>query len=475
MTVRVRFAPSPTGHLHIGGARTCLYNYLYAKSLGGKCLLRVEDTDLERSTRESEASQIADMKWLGLEFDEGPHVGGDYGPYRQSERLELYKNKALELIDQGKAYYCFCSEERLSKMKEELEAQGKDPHYDGLCRGLKKEEAVAKLAQGVEAVIRFHTLAKDYSFNDHVRDTVTFPQGMMGDFVMIRSNGMPTYNYCCVVDDWQMKITHVIRAEEHLNNTLRQLMLYEAFGVKPPEYVHVSLLVGKDRQKLSKRHGATSVSQYREEFYLPEAINNYLCLLGWSHPEEKDVFDLQEAASKFDLKRFSKSPALYDIEKLNWMNGQYLKKLNHDRLLPLLEQAFDGDTRFAKKDHRWKELFVQTYQEKVQLVSEFKQHLDDLLNPTPVLNDQAKEVMSWDSTPQVRIYLKSALAAMPAGREYVEPAMVNEWMDALKKAGVKGKNLFMGMRVVLTGLDHGADLKNVVALTPVSLLKQRLE
>ncbi len=475
MSVRVRFAPSPTGYLHIGGARTCLYNYLFAKSLGGKCLLRVEDTDLERSTRESEISQIEDMKWLGLEFDEGPHVGGDYGPYRQSERLSLYKEKAELLISKGKAFYCFCTEERLEKMKEELQAQGKDPHYDGLCLKLTNSEVKAKLEQGTEAVVRFRSPAKDYSFTDHVRGEVTFPHGMIGDFVLLRSNGMPTYNYCCVVDDWQMKISHVIRAEEHLNNTLRQLMLYEAFGVKPPEYAHVSLLVGKDRQKLSKRHGATSVKQYREEFYLPEAINNYLCLLGWSHPEEKDVFSTEEAASKFDLGRFSKSPALYDIEKLNWMNGQYLKKMTVDQLLPMLECFFDGNKEFSSKERHWKELFTQTYQEKVQLVTEFKQHLEDLLNLHPVLNDQAKEVMGWETTPQVKAYLKQALSELPAGQEYVDPTMVNNWMEGLKKAGVKGKNLFMGMRVVLTGLDHGADLKNVVALTPVSLLKARLQ
>jgi glutamyl-tRNA synthetase len=290
MTVRVRFAPSPTGYLHIGGARTAMYNYLFAKAMGGKYILRIEDTDLERSKREFEDSQIGDLKWLGLVHDEGPDVGGEYGPYRQSERGHIYASWAQKLIDTEHAYYCFCSEEELTAKKELANLEKRAPHYDGKCRNLSLDEATSRLAAGEEAVIRFKAPRKAYVFNDHVRGRVVFPEGMVGDFVVMRANGVPVYNYAVVVDDASMKISHVIRAEEHLPNTLRQLMLYEAFNETPPEFAHVSLLIGEDRQKLSKRHGATSVNMYKDMNYLPDALLNYLLLLGWSHPEDKDVF-----------------------------------------------------------------------------------------------------------------------------------------------------------------------------------------
>ncbi len=469
MTVRVRFAPSPTGYLHIGGARTCLYNYLFAKAMKGKLILRIEDTDLERSSREFETSQIADLMWLGIEFDEGPHVGGKHGPYRQSERLELYKKNALKLIQDGNAFWCFCQETELEEMREKAMSQGQDPHYDGRCRRLSAEAVKQRLEQGHQASVRFHAPTKAYTFVDRVREEVTFPANMVGDFVILRSNGMPTYNYCCVVDDIDMKITHVIRAEEHLNNTVRQLMIYEAFGATPPEFAHVSLLVGHDRQKLSKRHGATSVDQYRQLHYLPQAINNYLCLLGWAHPEEKDIFSLDEAAQHFSIDRFNKAPALYDIERLNWFNGQYLKNLAPEKVLELTNAYFAQDSRWSRHTDQWKNNFIVMCKEKINKI-------DEMLPFLEMIHSEELGEMKWgelniDPVP-TKEYLQTEISK--ENREYIDAATVDRWMNELKAKGVKGKSLFMGVRGVLTGSDHGPDLKLLLPLIKVATLKKRL-
>ncbi len=371
MTVRVRFAPSPTGYLHIGGARTALYSYLFARAHGGKYILRIEDTDLERSKREFEEVQIEDLKWLGITHNEGPDVGGDFGPYRQSERTQLYKDLAWELVEKGHAYPCFLSSDELDELTKKAEAEKISPHaYHGKYRDFDLAEAKKKIAAGEEHVIRFKNPGKTWTFKDHVRGEVTFPVDMVGDWVIIRSNGMPVYNFCCVVDDWKMGMTHVMRAEEHLNNTCRQLMLYEALGAKVPEFAHVSLLVGEDRQKLSKRHGATSVKQYKDENYLPQAVNNYLCLLGWSHPEEKDIFDVLELGKSFEMSRFSKSPALYDVNKLNFFNGQYLRALSGTELVSHIEKSIPSDSPFHQQSNEWKTTCCELIKEKIQLASE---------------------------------------------------------------------------------------------------------
>jgi len=369
MTVRVRFAPSPTGYLHIGGARTAMYNYLFAKAMGGTYVLRIEDTDTDRSDRKFEEAQIEDLKWLGLPHNEGPDVGGDYGPYRQSERLHIYKAWADKLLTAKKAYHCFCTEAELTAKKEIAVAAKLAPHYDGTCRNLTAAEIEAKTKAGLESVIRFRAPEKAYEFTDHVRGHVVFPEGMVGDFVIVRANGIPVYNYAVVVDDAAMKITHVIRAEEHLPNTLRQLMLYEAFGETPPEFTHVSLLIGEDRQKLSKRHGATSVRLYKEQNYLPSAMLNYLLLLGWSHPEEKDIFDIHELPP-FTLDRFTKSAAIYDIVKLNHINGEHLRLLPTDTLITEVEKVLPAGHPFLKMDHDWKVRCVTLSKEKMNFYSD---------------------------------------------------------------------------------------------------------
>ncbi len=474
MTVRVRFAPSPTGYLHIGGARTALYSYLFAKAKGGQYILRVEDTDLERSKREFEDAQIGDLLWLGIEHDEGPDKGGEFGPYRQSERMQMYKDIAWGFVERGLAYPCFLTSEELETLTEKANEEKKAPHaYHGKYRDLDSAEAKKRVDAGEEHVIRFKNPGKKWTFTDLVRGEVTFPEDMVGDFVIIRSNGMPVYNFCCVVDDHKMGMTHVFRAEEHLNNTCRQLQIYEALNATPPEFAHVSLLVGEDRQKLSKRHGATSVTQYKEMGYLPGAVTNYLTLLGWSHPDEQDIFDVLDLGDVFDYTRFSKSSAMYDIKKLNFFNEQWLRKLSDEEIAKGFEGALGSDSEFAKQDDSWKQKFSALMKEKVQLFSDIKEHMPIFFNSAADEDEQYKEAISWETTPQVKEYLASQVNELTT--EFITEEQVGEWMNYLKKElKIKGKPLFMGMRVCLTGRAHGPDLKTVVALTPISIVKERL-
>ncbi|MBP9674204.1 MAG: glutamate--tRNA ligase [Bacteriovoracaceae bacterium] len=472
---RVRFAPSPTGYLHIGGARTALYNYFFAKATGGTFILRIEDTDAERSQKEYEKLQIEDMHWLGLEFDEGPEMGGEFGPYRQSERQDIYLKYAQKLVDEGKAYYCFCSEEELEKKKENALQEGRPPHYDGKCRNLSSDETSSKLSAGEKAVVRFKAYRKPYVLNDHVRGKVVFPDNMVGDFVLLRSGNMPVYNYCCVIDDWLMQITHVIRGEDHLSNTVRQLMIYEALGVeKVPEFAHLSLLVGKDRQKLSKRHGVTSVKNYREESYLPSAMVNYLCLLGWSHPEEKEIFDGKELSRVFTLDRFSKSPAVFDIEKFQWVNGQHLRAKTAEELLSDIVPFIAADHIFHKQTHEWKIGCLNLFKEQIQFYNEITAHLDEIFFTEHKMTEELQGILSWPTTPQIINYLKQEVAGIQT--EFPSLADFEKWGTHIKsELKIKGKELFMGMRAALTGRGHGPELKFVIPLTPTSVIKKRLE
>lgn len=476
MTVRVRFAPSPTGYLHIGGARTALYNYLFSKKMKGTFILRIEDTDLERSKREYEELQLDDLNWLGIIHDEGPDKPNPkYAPYRQSERLDIYMKYALELIEKGHAYYDFCTEEELEAMKEVAMRENRDPHYNGIWKDPSmREEALKRIATGEKAAIRFRAPQKDYQLKDHVKGEVTYPSGMVGDFVIIRSNGLPVYNYCCVIDDWLMDITHVIRGEDHLNNTVRQLMLYEALGVNAPEFAHVSLLIGHDRQKLSKRHGATSVHLYREEHYLPEAMNNYLTLLGWSHPEEKDIFDKEDIQDIFGLDRFSASSAMYDLEKFKWVNGQHIRKMNNEDLIKLIEEL-PGSEFFKTQTTEWKSAALDRYKQNVHFITDIPKLIEEQILSTQIeMTDALKEILSWETTPKIIDYISSQVENYPS--PFISEGDLNNWMDHVKKElGIKGKPLFQGVRATLTGHDHGPDLKVLIPLTPVNVIKERMK
>ncbi|MEM5770847.1 MAG: glutamate--tRNA ligase, partial [Bacillota bacterium] len=318
--VRVRFAPSPTGPFHIGGARSALFNWLIARQTGGKLILRIEDTDLERSSKESEENIKDALRWLGLNWDEGIDAGGDYGPYRQTERLDIYRKYTTELLATGKAYHCYCSEEELEDERRELTEKGETPRYLGKCRHLSAAEKEALCAQGRRPVVRFRVPEGEaIVFQDLVRGKVVFESDGIGDFVIVKSDGIPVYNYAVVIDDATMHISHVIRGEEHLSNTPRQLLLYKALGFTPPQFAHISLILGKDRTKMSKRHGSTAVEQYKNKGYLSAGLINFLALLGWSPADEREFFTLDELVRQFSLERVAKNPAIFDVDKLNFI------------------------------------------------------------------------------------------------------------------------------------------------------------
>lgn len=339
--VRTRFAPSPTGNLHVGGARTALFNWLYAKKLGGKFILRVEDTDTARSTRESEEAMLRDLEWLGLDYDEGPHKEGAFGPYRQSERGDIYKKYVDVLVEKNLAYPCFCSDDEITAMKEEAEKLKIPPIYRGKWATATQEEVDEEMAKGTPFTYRFR-VPKDQTveIDDYIRGKVTWETNTLGDFIILRSNGMPVYNFCVTIDDALMQISHVIRAEEHLANTLRQALIYDALGFKRPEFAHVSLILAPDRSKLSKRHGATSVGQFADLGYMNDAMLNFLVLLGWNDGTEKEIFTVDELKESFSLDRITKSPAVFDNVKLGWMNGEYLKAKPAEELRALVGEQW---------------------------------------------------------------------------------------------------------------------------------------
>lgn len=477
MTVRVRFAPSPTGYLHIGGLRTAIYNYLYAKANNGVFVLRIEDTDQERSTKESEAAVLDDLKWAGIEWDEGPGIEGDFGPYRQSDRTAIYKKYADQLIETGKAFYCFCTDEELEEMREKALAENRSTHYAGPYRDYPLEKAKERIANGEKPVIRFKAPKRSYILNDEVKGKVEFPEDMIGDFVIMRGNGLPVYNFCCVVDDALMKMTHIFRGEDHLNNTLRQLMIYEALGFEIPKFGHVSLLIGEDRQKLSKRHGATSVNNYREDNYLADALNNYLCLLGWSHPEEKDVFTLKEIESIFDSSRFSKSSAIYDMEKLKYINGAHIKNKSNDIVLKEAQEFIPKDSPFHLQEETWKMSFIELFKTKISFYKDLSIHCDLIFKTQKSSGPEVDEIQSWQTTNQIKDFLEQRLKDLSSeGKKFASADDFQFWVKEIKtELKIKGKQLFKGIRLVLTGDPEGPDLKEFIPLTPISVISERLK
>src|SRR3954463_14006093 len=333
---RVRFAPSPTGQLHVGNARTALFNWLLARGQEGTFILRIEDTDAERSSRESEEAIVRDLRWLGLDWDEGPDIGGGHGPYRQSERLHLYQSYAKELLTADAAYHCFCSTTQLDIDRQEALAAGRPARYAGTCRRLSREQAAARIAAGERPAIRFRVPEeRDVVFTDAVRGDVRFQTDVIGDPVIVRADGTPAYNFAVVVDDALMAVTHVVRGEDHISNTPRQILLYEALGFAPPTFAHLSLVMGPDHSPLSKRHGATSVAEFRAKGYLPEALVNYLALIGWSPGGGDELLPIDELARRFSLENVGHSAGVFDEEKLAWVNRHYLKIADPRRLAEL--------------------------------------------------------------------------------------------------------------------------------------------
>ncbi|KAG8502068.1 hypothetical protein CXB51_002073 [Gossypium anomalum] len=477
--VRVRFAPSPTGNLHVGGARTALFNYLFARSKGGKFVLRIEDTDLERSTRESEEAVLRDLAWLGLDWDEGPGVGGDYGPYRQSERNSMYKQYAEKLLESGHVYRCFCSNEELEKMKEIAELKKLPPVYSGKWATAADGEVEEELAKGTPYTYRFRVPKEgSLKINDLIRGEalilfdsvmkVSWKLDTLGDFVIMRSNGQPVYNFCVTVDDATMAISHVIRAEEHLPNTLRQALIYKALGFPMPSFAHVSLILAPDRSKLSKRHGATSVGQYRDMGYLPQAMVNYLALLGWGDGTENEFFTIDQLVEKFSIGRVNKSGAVFDSTKLRWMNGQHLRAIPFEELSQLIGERWKSTGLLTESEGPFVDDAVQLLKDGIDLVTDSDTALSNLLSyPVhatltspecrPIVEDKLSEVSAHLLAAYDSGELFGALEEGPAGWQ----KWVKGFGKTLKR---KGKSLFMPLRVLLTGKLHGPDMGSSVIL-----------
>jgi nondiscriminating glutamyl-tRNA synthetase len=457
---RLRFAPSPTGQLHVGNARTALFNWLLARS-GGTFLLRIEDTDVGRSSRESEAAILEDLRWMGLEWTEGVEAGGDTGPYRQTERLHIYRAHTVELLSRGLAYRCFCSAAQLEADREAALAAGRPPQYVGRCRDLPVDTARRRVENGEKAVIRFRVPGeRDVVFQDVVRGEVRFHTSVIGDPVLVRSDGIPAYNFAVVVDDALMGITHVIRGEDHISNTPRQLLLYEAFGWTPPAFAHVPLVMGPDHAPLSKRHGATSVAEFRARGYLPEALTNYLALLGWSPGEGEELLPLDELAKRFRLEDVGTSAGIFDFEKLAWVNRHYLKLASPVRLAALSVAHLKNAGWLLDPLPQDLAFLAQV----VPAVAASVDRLDQVPARLKFLFDYSAERALGN--PVIRAESVAARAVVDALAEVLASAPPMLDRDAFRataarvkdKTGQKGKALFHPLRLVLTGESEGLEL-----------------
>ena len=460
--MRVRFAPSPTGQLHVGNARTALFNWLFARGHGGTFILRIEDTDSERSTRESEAAILRDLRWLGLDWDEGPDVDGPHGPYRQSERLHLYQSYAAELMTANRAYYCFCSTAQLEAERQEALSTGRPAHYAGTCRRLTKEQAAARVAAGERPAIRFRVPeGRDVTFTDIVRGDVRFHADVIGDPVIVRADGTPAYNFAVVVDDALMHVTHVIRGEDHISNTPRQVLLYEALGFTPPTFAHLSMVLGPDHAPLSKRHGATSVSEFRSKGYLPEALVNYLALIGWSPGGNDELLPIDELARRFSLDDVGHSAGVFDEEKLAWANRHYLKLADPVRIAKLSVPYFVATGLPMSPNGAGLEFLAAV----MPLASASVDRLDQVPGRLAFLFDfDADRALSDAQTaaemeaPAARAVV-AALAEELASAPRLDREKFREVANRVKgRTGQKGKALFHPIRVVLTGRAEGPEL-----------------
>ncbi|MCD5401359.1 glutamate--tRNA ligase, partial [candidate division NPL-UPA2 bacterium] len=413
MQVRVRFAPSPTGYLHIGGARTALFNYLFARHEGGSFVLRIEDTDQARSTKEAVGNILDSLRWLGLDWDEGPDKGGDLGPYYQMQRLELYKNYANELLKKERAYFCYCSPEELAERKKEALRKGRPPRYEGRCWNLSSAERAEKEQVVREKTIRFRTPDEGVTeVQDLIRGKVRFENALLDDFVIVKSNGTPTFIFANVVDDHLMKITHVIRGDEHLSNTPRQILLYEALDFSLPFFGHLSMILGSDRKKLSKRTGAVSLNWYRQRGYLPQALVNYLSLLGWGTFESQELFSSrEEIIRKFSLKAVSKNPAIFDIQKLDWINGQYIKELEVEELTHLVKPYLkEKNLLRGDEDEEWLKKIVALEKERLKTLSQITEYAGFFFLSEVAYDEKAaKKVLRKEGVPSILIEYRNRL------------------------------------------------------------------
>ncbi|MDK7187364.1 glutamate--tRNA ligase [Facklamia hominis] len=468
--IRVRYAPSPTGKLHIGNARTALFNYLFARSMGGEFIIRIEDTDTKRNIEDGEKSQLENLAWLGMDWDESPENPGEYGPYRQSERLSIYQPLIDDLLARDLAYKCYMTEEELEEEREAQKARGEMPHYGGKHAHLSEEEIAAFEAEGRQPVVRIRVPeGVTYQFDDIVKGPVTFEsKNISGDWVIQKRDGMPTYNFAVVVDDHMMKITHVLRGDDHIANTPKQMMVYDAFGWEIPRFGHMTLIINSEtNRKLSKRDGSILqfIDQYKQLGYLPQAMFNFIALLGWSPKGEEEIFSQEELIQQFDPDRLSTSPASFDKKKLEWINNTYMKAADLDTVvslaLPHLQTAGKVSQNPDAQEMAWIHKLVALYHDQISYGAEIVEASGLFFNDEVHLDASAKEIMQGETVPTVVELMREKLSQLS------EKAFTSENINPLVKAvqketGVKGKNLFMPIRIAVSGQMHGPQLADMI-------------
>lgn len=477
--VRVRYAPSPTGHLHIGNARTALFNYLFARSQGGKFIIRIEDTDQKRNVEGGEESQLRHLQWLGIDWDESIDKDGSYGPYRQSERNDIYKKYYDELLEKDLAYKCYCTAEELEEEREAQIARSEMPRYSGKCSHLSKEEEDKLIAEGREPSIRFRVPKGEIiKFDDMVKGEISFETDGIGDFVIVKKDGTPTYNFAVAVDDHLMKMTHILRGEDHISNTPKQIMVFNAFGWDVPLFGHMTLIVNENRKKLSKRDESIIqfIEQYKNLGYLPEALFNFIALLGWSPVGEEELFTKEQFIDIFDVNRLSKSPALFDMHKLKWVNNQYVKALDLDQVvaltLPHLQKAGKVSEQLTDEENTWVRKLISLYHEQLSYGAEIVELTELFFKEQIEYNQEAKEVLAEEQVPEVMASFAGQLERL----ESFTPDEIKAAIKAVQKeTGHKGKKLFMPIRVAVTGQTHGPELPQSIELLGKETVLNRIK
>ncbi len=474
--VRVRIAPSPSGNLHIGTARTALFNYLFAKKNNGKYVLRIEDTDLDRSSQAYIDNIYDSLKALGLNWDEGPDVGGPYGPYQQSDRFDIYPKYAQKLVEMGYAYECFCTQEELDAEKEES-IKNKKPHkYSGKCRHLTEEEKEKLRAEGRKPSIRFHVPEGETSYDDMVKGHLHFDNSLIGDFVIMKSNGTPTYNFAVVIDDMEMKISHIIRGEDHISNTAKQIMIYNALGAEIPKFGHLGMILAPDRSKLSKRHGATAVSEFVEKGYLTEALVNFVALLGWSPSDGQEIKTLDEIAADFRIGEVSSSNSIFEYDKLNWMNGQYIKKMDLARLTELVKPYLSCYDLSEYTEEQLQKI-VEVTREPITILSELTNDTKYFFGEDVEIEPEVQEkVLDGEVAKKVLSHIiENELDKWAFDDEEKLHDQLADLRTYFKEQGIKPKETMWAIRAAVTGRTHGADMVATLVLLGKDKVVKRIK
>ena len=474
--LRVRFAPSPTGYLHIGGARTALFNWLYARHYNGSFILRIEDTDRMRSTPEAVKAILDGMKWLGLDWDEGPEKGGEYGPYFQTERLDLYREFVDKLLEIGAAYYCYCSAEELADRRKKQFADGKPAIYDRKCLNLSEAEKKQLEKEGKKPVIRLKMPDRKIVVHDLIKGRMEFDSKLLSDFVIEKSDGIPTYNFAVVIDDILMDISMVMRGDDHISNTPKQIVIYQALDIAIPEFAHIPMIMGPDNTRLSKRHGATSVMEYQRMGFLPEAVLNYIAHLGWSSGTNQEIFSIKELIENFTLDKISNHSAIFDMEKLNWFNNEYLKRLSDEKyvemLIPFLKDAGYIELPLSEEKERWLRKVASLMKSRVRNFKQFLEYGDYFFIEDFTVEDNAVKILEQNG---VRDILEHLVKRLKEIKDWKEENIESEVREMANQLSLKGKQIIHPTRVSLSGKTIGPGLFSLMEALGKEINIKRLE